>query len=76
VVVDFLYISPKSGVENNRIEFPDSTPESFGFTASDGQCVTPTEAQNATSGSFFTQWTVGRVVRKMPPCADSPLHLF
>jgi hypothetical protein len=53
------------GFENDRIEVLSgqlsitTDPTGFGFSAVTGQCVTGTETQDATSGAFYTAWTVG-----------------
>jgi len=36
-----------------------TNPASYGFSATAGQCVSSTEELDATSGDFYTQWTVG-----------------
>lgn len=35
-----------------------TSPASYGFTASAGQCVTATDATDPTTGALFTRWTV------------------
>jgi len=36
-----------------------TNPAGFGFSATAGQCVSASEAQDATSGAFYTAWTIG-----------------
>ena len=36
-----------------------TNPASYGFAATAGQCVSSTEAVDATSGDYYTRWTVG-----------------
>ena len=60
----FLDGSLRSEPLSDRIEVNGGTfkivtnPASFGFTATAGQCVTATEADDPARGSY-TQWTVG-----------------
>lgn len=35
-----------------------TSPASFGFTATAGQCVTSSDTVEPTTGALFTQWTV------------------
>lgn len=57
--------SLRGGDASDRIEvvtgaFSIATdPSGFGFAASAGQCVTASEAEDATSGAFYTRWSVG-----------------
>ena len=37
----------------------ETTPASYGFSASTGECVTGTEAYDDSSGSFYTEFSVG-----------------
>jgi len=37
----------------------ETTPASYGFSASAGQCVSAQEVEDLPSGQFYTAWTVG-----------------
>jgi len=57
--------SIRGGDGSDRIEVTSGVftittdPAEFGFFANAGQCVSSVEAEDATSGAFYTQWSVG-----------------
>lgn len=61
----FLEGSLRSSELSNQVKVESGTyriatnPASYGFTATAGQCVSSEEVVDATSGAYYTQWTVG-----------------
>jgi hypothetical protein len=57
--------SLRSGAESDRIEVVSggfsitTTPAEFGFSATAGQCVTSTFAEDVATGQFYDQWSAG-----------------
>lgn len=57
--------SIRGGDASDRVEVLSGTfglvtnPASFGFSATAGQCVSPQEVEDATTGALYDQWTVG-----------------
>jgi hypothetical protein len=60
-----LFSSLRSSDATDQVEVAsgsfslETNPAGHGFTAHAGQCVTGTDVNDPTTGTFFTQWTVG-----------------